>query len=167
MVEGSVPVSISVSTLVVELLIFLLMVYLMERLVFNPIRGAWAERDRRIQEGLAAATISREEAEEGRAEVRDILADARQQAQQAVDAATAKGDQIRDDLVAQATAEFRKLVEAAQGDISAQRGRTAEALQARIIDLSLLAAAHVTGQSYSEPRVRELAATVVSREGLG
>jgi F-type H+-transporting ATPase subunit b len=167
MVEGSVPVSISVSTLVIELLIFLLMVYLMERLVFNPIRDAWAERDRRIQEGLAAATISREEAEEGRDEVRRILADARLQAQQAIDAATARGDQIRDELVAQATAEFRKLVEAAQGDISAQRERTAEELQARIIDLSLLAASHVTGQSYSQPRVRELAAAVVSREGLG
>jgi F-type H+-transporting ATPase subunit b len=167
MIEGSIPVSISLSTLVVELLIFLLMVYLMERLVFNPIRTAWAERDRRIQEGLAAATISREEAEAGRDEVRRILAEARLQAQHSIDAATARGDQIRDDLVAEATAEFRKLVDAAQGDISAQRERTAEELQGRIIDLSLLAASQVTGESYSQPRVRELAAAVVSREGLG
>lgn len=166
MIEGSIPVSISVSTLVVELLIFLLMVYLMERLVFNPIRDAWAERDRRIQEGLAAATISREEAEAGRDEVRQILGEARLQAQQAIDTATGRGDHVRDELVAQATAEFRKLVEAAQGDISAQRERTAEELQGRIIDLSLLAASQVTGESYNQPRVRELAATVVSREGL-
>lgn len=167
MVIASNPVGISVSTLVVELLIFLLMVYLMERLVFNPIRDAWTERDRRIQEGLMAASVSREEAEEGRTEVRRVLSAARQRAQQAVDAATAEGDQTRDELVAQATAEFRKLVDAAQGEIAAQRERTAEELQSRIIDLSLLAAAHVTGQSYSQPQVRELAAAVVSREGLG
>jgi len=167
MVDASVPVSISVSTLVVELLIFLLMVYLMERLVFNPIRHAWAERDRRIQEGLAAANLGREEAEEGREEVRQILTDARRQAQQSIDASTAEGDRVRDELVAQATAEFRRLVDAARDDIAAQRARTADALQGRIIDLALLAASHVTGESYSQPKVRELAATVVRREGLG
>lgn len=167
MVEASIPVSISVSTLVVELLIFLLMVYLMETLVFNPIRHAWAERDRRIQEGLAAATVSRDEAEAGRAEVLRILSEARREAQQSIDTATARGDQVRDDLVAQATAEFRRLVEGAQGEIAAQRERTAGALQGRVVDLSLLAASHVTGRPYNEPQVRELAATVVSREGLG
>jgi F-type H+-transporting ATPase subunit b len=160
------PVSISVSTLVVEVVIFLLMVWAMESLVFNPIRTAWAERDRRIQEGLEASTESRDEAEHARQEVERTLLEARRQAQSDIDAATQAGDRARDELVAQATAEFRRLVDAARVDIGAERDRTAQALPDRIVDLALLAASHVTGQTYSEQRVRELAATVVSREGL-
>src|SRR5436309_5300780 len=82
------PVSISLPTLVVELVIFLTTVFGMERLVFTPIRRAWAERDRLIQEGLAASSEGRDEAQHAREEVRRLLAEARGRAQQEIDAAT-------------------------------------------------------------------------------
>ncbi|HZS94647.1 MAG TPA: F0F1 ATP synthase subunit B [Chloroflexota bacterium] len=160
------PVSISVPTLVIELAIFLLMVFVLERWVFAPIRKAWAERDRLIQEGLQATGTGREEIEQAREEVRQILTEARRQAQQEVDQATAQADALRDQMVAQATAEFRRLVDTARGEIAAERESTAAALRDRVVDLALLAASQVTGQSYREPAVRELAAAVVQREGL-
>lgn len=161
------PVSISLGTLIVELVIFLLTVWLMETLVFNPIRRAWAERDRKIQEGLSASGESRDEAERAREEVQEILADARRQAQAELDEGTAAGERLRGELVAQATEEFRRLVDQARNQIAAERERSANALQSRIVDFALMAAAKVTGESYSQPQVRELAATVVQREGLG
>src|SRR5437588_430014 len=98
LVSLSIPVSISLSTLIIELLIFLGTVWFMERFVFTPIRAAWAERERRIAEGLNASSQSRDEVEQARAEVRRILGEARQQAQQQVDAAVAEGARIREDL---------------------------------------------------------------------
>ena len=160
------PVSISIPTLVIELVIFLLTVYLMERLVFDPIRHAWAERERRIQEGLAASGQSREEAERARQAVQQILAEARTQAQSRIDEAVGEGNQERDRLVAQASQEFRRLVEEAQQQISAERERSAAALQGRIVDMAVLAASQVTKQRFDQPRVRELAAAVVEREGV-
>lgn len=160
------PVSISVPTLVIELAIFLLMVFILERWVFTPIRNAWAERDRLIQEGLQATGTGREEIERARDEVRQILGDARRQAQHDIDQATGQADALREQLVGQATAEFRRLVDAARGEIAAERERTAAALRDRVVDLALLAASQVTGQSYGEPAVRDLAAAVVQQEGL-
>jgi F-type H+-transporting ATPase subunit b len=160
------PVSISVPTLVIELVIFLATVWLMETLVFEPIRRARAERERAIQEGLAASSDSQEEARKGAEEVQEVYADARRQAQQEVDAATQRGNKVREELVAQATAEFRRLLDAARGDIAADRERTAADLRRRIVDISLLAASKVTGQTFDQPQVRELASTVVEREGL-
>lgn len=161
-----IPVLPSIPTLVVEVLIFLAMVWAMETLVFGPIRAAWAERDRRIQEGLSASNESRGELEQARAEVQRILSEARQRAQSEIDAAVGRASRVRDDLVEQATEEFRRLVEAAQQDISQERERAAGSLRDRVVELSLLAASRVTGQAYSEPQVREVAAAVVSREGL-
>lgn len=160
------PVSISLPTLVVELVIFLVMVYVMETFVFRPIRNAWAERDRQIAEGLASSTEGRDEAEQARRDVIRILSEARRQAQQQIDAATAEGNRERDELVAQATDEFRRLVGEAQAQIRAERESSAAALRQRIVDIALEAASAVSGQSYDRPQVRELAAAVVSREGL-
>lgn len=160
------PIQISFPTLIIELIIFLGMVYAMEAWVFNPIRRAWGERDRAIQEGLAASAESREEAERARAEVRRILAEARGQAQSQIDQAIATAGTLRDQLVAEATEEFRRLLDRARQDIAAERERTAETLQDRIVDIALLAATRVTGQRFDQPQVRELAAAVVRREGL-
>jgi ATP synthase F0 subunit b len=161
-----IPVRISVTTMAIELFIFLGAVYLMERMVFTPIRSAWAERDRLIQEGLAASTEGRDEAAQARDEVQRILASARRRAQGEIDQATAQGSAQRDSLVARATEEFRRLLDVARVEISSERERAALGLQGRIVDLALLAAAHVTGESYAQPQVRELAAAVVQREGL-
>jgi len=141
-------------------------VWLMERLVFQPIRAAWSERNKNIQLGLAASTEGRDEAEQAREEVRRILAAARQQAQAGMDEASAEGNRIRDQLIAQATEEFRRLLDEARIQIVADSQQTAEQLQDRIVDVVLLAAARVTGKSYDDAPVRELAAAVVQREGL-
>ncbi|MBV9281614.1 MAG: F0F1 ATP synthase subunit B [Chloroflexi bacterium] len=160
------PVSISVPTLVVELVIFLFMVAAMEAWVFNPIRHAWAERDRSIQEGLEASDRSRQEAEKARAEVERILADARRRAQAEIDRGTAEGGKIRDQLVAQATQEFRQLLEQARQEVGVERQRSATTLRTHIVDIALEAASRVTGQRFDQPQVRQLAAAVVEREGL-
>lgn len=166
LVSLSIPVSISLSTLIVELLIFLGTVWFMELLVFRPIRAAWAERDRRIQEGLNASDQSRDEMKQARAEVQRILTDARHQAQQQIDAAVAAGARARDELIERATEEFRRELDTARQEIRGEREQTAASLQGRIVDIALLAASRVTGQSFDQPQVRELAASVVSQEGL-
>lgn len=160
------PVSISIPTLVVELLIFLATVWLMQTLVFEPIRTAREERERAIQEGLAASSNSQEEAQRGAEQVREVYAEARRKAQSDVDAATARGNAAREELIARATEEFRRLLDAARTDIAQDRERSAAQLRERIVEISLLAAAKVTGQTFDGPQVRELAATVVEREGL-
>src|SRR5947209_7668359 len=142
------PVSISVPTLLIELAIFLATVYMMERFVFDPIRAAWAERDRRIQEGLASSTDSRQEAERAREAVQQVLNDARREAQAEIDRATAAGGKARDQMVAEATQEFHRLVDEARTQITAEREHTAEQLRRDIIDIALLAATRVTGQSF-------------------
>lgn len=160
------PVSISIPTMLLEAAIFLAMVWVMETLVFNPIRHAWAERDRLIQEGLAASTEGRDETEHARDEVRRLLTEARQEAQRQIDQATSTGERVRDETIARASAEFRRLLDEARIRITAQREQDARDLERRIVDVALEAARIVTGQSYDQPQVRDLAAAVVSREGL-
>jgi F0F1-type ATP synthase membrane subunit b/b' len=57
-------------------------------------------------------------------------------------------------------------LDAARGQIQQEREQTAASLKDRIVDIALLAASRVTGQSFDHPQVRDLAASVVSQEGL-
>lgn len=158
------PVSISIPTMLIMVVILAGMVWLMEKLLFTPVRTAWREREQSIQSGIEASTSVRDEAAEAQEEVRRILADARRQAQQSIDEVTAEGSRLRDERVTEATAEFQRLVEEARQEIDAARAQAAAQLHDLVIDLALEAAAKVTGRSYNTPETRQLAATVVSRE---
>jgi F-type H+-transporting ATPase subunit b len=159
------PISVSIFTLIVELFLFLLMVYLMERLVFSPIRKAWRERDAAIQAGLQASTDTRAEAEKARDEVRRILTDARLEAQSTIDAITAEGQRYRAQQVEQAQAEFNRLVQEARDQIEAERAQAASTMKDLIVDLALEAASKVTGRTYADQETRRIAASVIESEG--
>lgn len=160
------PISISLSTLVLEVVIFLVMVWLMERLVFNPIRTAWRERNQAIEAGLVASTATRDESEEARREVRRILSEARRDSQKSLDEARAEGELLRAQRVEEATAEFQRLVAEARVQIQAEHARAGAQLKHLVIDLALEAATKVVGQPVAAPEARQVAAAVVSRAGM-
>jgi len=160
------PNSISVPTLVVEAVIFLAMVWAMEKLVFSPIRQAWRERNAAIQTGLEASTATRDEAERGRQEVRRILSEARRQSQVALDGIRAEGEKIRSQNVEEATAEFQRLLTEARAQIRAEQSQALVELKDLVVDLALEAASKVTAQPISSPEARSVAAGVVGQAGL-
>lgn len=164
-VVAATPISISIPTLIIELLIFLGMVWAMETLVFGPIRRAWRERNEHIQAGLAATSATRDEAEEARAEVRRILTEARRQAQAAIDEVTGEGEGLRTRRIEEATTEFHRLVNEARVQIQAEQVQAGAQMRNLVIDLALEAAGKVSGGQYTSPEVRELAAAVVRRDG--
>lgn len=160
------PISVSIPTLVIEALIFGGVVWIMEVFVFAPIRKAWRERDEAIQAGLSASSDTRAEADESRDAVRQVLMRARQEAQAAIDVAVAEGNTVRAEQIAEANAEFQRLVNDARVQIQAEQAQVAAQLQDRAVDLALAVASRVTGTPYDTPETRELAAAVVGREAL-
>ncbi|HEV3312554.1 MAG TPA: F0F1 ATP synthase subunit B [Chloroflexota bacterium] len=163
-IVATTPISFSVPTLLVELGIFLGMVWLMELLVFNPVRNARREREANIQAGLEATTATRDEAAEAREEVRRILNQARREAQASLDEVTSEGARLRSERIREATEEFQRLLTAARIDIQAEQAQASAQLRDMVVDLAVEAASRVTGHSYATPETRELAASVVQRE---
>ena len=160
------PISISVSTLLIEVAIFLAMVWVMDRLVFTPIRTAWRERDDAIQAGIEASTSTRDEAEEARREVRRILSEARHEAQRTIDEVRGEGEQLRAQTIDGATAEFQRLVNEARVEIQAEQVQAATQLRDVVVDLALEAASKIAHKSIDDANARELAAAVVTQARL-
>lgn len=144
------------ATLIVELLAFLLMLFLLGRYVYPRVIAAAEARQKAIQAQLEGAEKAQAAAEEKLREIDEKLADARKQAQEMIDAATRSADQVRAELRRQGEEEGRRQLERAQRDIEAEKQRAITAVRGEVADLVASATERVLGETLDRDRHRRL-----------
>jgi F-type H+-transporting ATPase subunit b len=141
---GSFLVSPGLGLMIWTLVLFLIVMYVLRKYAFPPIRQALEKRANAIRENIEAAQRERQEAEklleeyrkrlkEAREQSDDIVARARKAAEAAVAEATSEGKTKREDLVA-----------AARKDIETETRRSLEQIRKEVADLTVLATEKVT-----------------------
>jgi F-type H+-transporting ATPase subunit b len=144
------------ATLVVELLAFLLMLFLLGRYVYPRVISAAEARQKAIQAQLEAAERASQAAEERLQEISQRLDDARKQAQEMIDGASRSADQVRAELRRQGEEEAKRQVERAQRDIEAEKQKAIAALRGEVADLVATATERVLGETLDRDRHRRL-----------
>ena len=137
------------STLIIQMIVFLILIWFTMKFVWPPITAALDERARRVAEGLSAADKAKAElasthkqVEKELAAARDDaarrLADAERLAQQMVEEAKAKASEEGAKIVAQSRAEAEqesvKAREALRGEVAALAVKGAEAILQREVN---------------------------------
>ena len=148
-------------TLVVELAIFLVTVYILWRLIWRPIIETLEGRDRVLATGERAAAEAERRYTEGLVEVRATLDRARVEARDLVaDAyrtAAAAAEQVRTAAHAQA----RTDTEAALAEIRAESEAAVSSLRAQARTLAVVAASRLLHTELEQERYAQLAARAV------
>lgn len=135
------------ATLLVQVLTFALLVWLMKRLLWEPMMRQVAERSRRMAEGEAAAERGRLDLELAARRAREIRAEAQARAAQAIAYAERVGSEIADTLKAQARTEAARLVQIARIEIDAEANRLRAELHITSEQLAADAAARLLEQA--------------------
>jgi F-type H+-transporting ATPase subunit b len=143
-------------TLIVQIVMFLILLYLLNRWLFRPLGRLAAERTRRIEQGLAAAEQSRLQAEETRRQMQQDLAQARADAQEILRQAGRTADTMREKLASDARAEADAIIQRAQAEIERERQAAIADLRRTAGELAILAATRVVGQSLDTEANRRL-----------
>jgi F-type H+-transporting ATPase subunit b len=127
-------------TLIVQMLVFALVIWLTMKFVWPMILGAMDERTRKIAQGLAAAEKGQAELAQAREKADAIIREARERANQIVDQAQHRAG----DLIAQAkqtaVSEGERLVAAAQAQIALETSRAREQLRREVGQVAVRAA---------------------------
>lgn len=131
------------ATLLVQVLTFALLVWLMKRLLWEPMLRQVAERSRRMAEGEAAAARGRLDLELAARRAREIRAEAQARSAQAIAYAERVGAEIADTLKAQARTEAARLVQIARIEIDGEANRLRAELHVTTNRLAAAAAARV------------------------
>ncbi|MDJ0700727.1 MAG: F0F1 ATP synthase subunit B [Woeseiaceae bacterium] len=127
-------------TLIGQTIAMVIFVWFCMKFIWPPIVGALEERQKQIEEGLAAANQGQDKLEQAAAEAGEIVADARRQATGILDQAHARANEIVADGKAAGVKERERQLEAAQAEIEQETNRAREELRGQVSAIAMAGA---------------------------
>ena len=144
------------ATLIVEIVAFLIVLFVIGKYVLPPLNRTLEERQQQIRASLAQAEEARAEADETRAQRQQILDEARQQAREMVAQANATAERLRTEAFDRAQQEHDRILAAAEDEIAAARRRAVEEVSAQLGALAMAVARQVVGREVDASAHRAL-----------
>ncbi|MHB1405923.1 MAG: F0F1 ATP synthase subunit B [Desulfitobacteriaceae bacterium] len=139
------PIDIDL-TLLVQVLSFLLLVFVLSKIAWKPLMKIMDDRRKFIADSLAQAEKEREQAEQIKREYLEEMRQARQEAQEVIAKATKLSEERASEILAQARAEAEKMKQAALVDLERERDRAIADVQAQVSDMSVAVAEKIIRQ---------------------
>lgn len=147
---------------IINLVILAGLLYL---ILYKPVTQMVAEREQRIEGGLAAAAEAKEQAQNLLAQYQEQMQKAKQQSQEIIDQARQLGEKMQQEIVSQARAEAEKTLARAKSEIEASRQQAIAELRAEAATLAVLAAGKIIEKEITPEDHRRLAETVITEAG--
>ena len=130
-------------TLIVQMIVFIVLIWFTMKFVWPMILGPMEERSRKIAAGLAAAEKGQEELTQAKERAESIIREARERATQIIDQAQHRATDLIEQAKGSATAEGQRLLESAKQQIELEASHAREALRREVATIAVSAAAKV------------------------
>ncbi len=127
-------------TLIGQTIAMIIFVWFCMKFIWPPILHALEERQKQIEEGLAAADKSQEKLVEAQAQADEIVADARHQATSILDQAHARANEIVAEGKDDGVKERERQLAAARTEIDAETNRAREELRGQVSAIAIASA---------------------------
>ncbi len=127
-------------TLIGQSIAMIVFVWFCMKFIWPPILGALEERQKQIEEGLAAADKGQESLVKAAAEADDIVSDARKQATGILDQAHARANEIVADGKSDGVKERERQLDAAKTEIEQEANRAREELRGQVSAIAVASA---------------------------
>ena len=130
-------------TLVIQMVVFLALVWFTMSLVWPIILGAMNEREKKIASGLAAAEQGQKDLSEAKARADEVIKEARARAMTIESQAQARANQIIEEARKAAGLEGEKALAAAKSQIELESNRARDQLRGQVVNLAVAGARRV------------------------
>lgn len=154
-------------TVIVELLTFLVMLYVLARYVYPLVVQLAEARQRAIAEELRLAEVAKAEAEASLKDAQAKLEEARKTAQTVTESAVKSAEQLRQELRQKAEDESRRTVESARKQIEAERDQALQSVRSEVANLVVTATEKVIGETLDDRKHRQLIERAVEEVASG
>jgi len=150
---------------VYQLIIFLILLALLKKFAWGPLTGIMKQREEHIASQIDSAEQAKKDADALLEQHRQMLKEARQEAQTLIDNARKLGDEQREEIILAARAEAVRLKEAAKMEIEQQKEQAVAALREQVASLSVLIASKVIEKELSEQDQAQLIEEYIKEVG--
>ncbi len=147
---------ISGFALLAQIVNFVIILFLLNKLAVGPVTRILAERRARIEQGIKDAEQARTDREQADQERVNALQEARREANEILARAQRVAQETREQDIAATRAELERMRERATSEIEAEKQRALIDLRTEVVDLALAAAGKVVGETMTGERQRRL-----------
>jgi F-type H+-transporting ATPase subunit b len=153
---GSFLVSPNVGLMIWTLVVFLISMYILNKLAWPRIAAALDKRQQAIEESIDVAERTRTEADRLLEEYRERLAEARQQADDIVLRARKTAENNEAEALAEAKRKREEMMAQTRRDIEQETRRAIQEIRNEVADLTVLATEKVTRKTLTDDDQRRL-----------
>jgi F-type H+-transporting ATPase subunit b len=130
-------------TLIIQMLVFMIFVWVVMKFIWPIILGAMIEREKKIAAGLAAAEQGQKDLSEAKSRADDVVKEARARALTIGSQAQTRANQIIDEARKAAGLEGEKALASAKAQIDLESNRARDALRGQVVSLAVAGAKRV------------------------
>lgn len=131
-------VTFNSGTFLVMMINFIILMYILVKLLYRPIQGILEERRQKIAQDYADAEKAKQVAEQLQAEARKKLEEAHVEAYEIIERARSEAERLRDELITQARREAEQLRQRSQKEIERAKQIAKTELKEEAVELALL-----------------------------
>lgn len=131
-------VTFNSGTFLVMMINFIILMYVLVKLLYRPIQGILEERRQKIAQDYADAEQAKQVAEQLQAEARKKLEEAHIEAYEIIERARSEAERLRDELITQARREADQLRQRSQKEIERAKQIARTELKEEAVELALL-----------------------------
>ncbi|MDX8363698.1 F0F1 ATP synthase subunit B [Cytobacillus sp. IB215665] len=150
-----------------QLVIFLILLLLLKKFAWGPLMGIMKQREDHIANEITTAEQSSKEAQKLLEEQRQLLKDARKEAQELIEGAKKIGEEQKNDIVNAARIEAERVKESATQAIEQEKEQAIAALREQVASLSVLIASKVIEKELNEQDQEKLINDYIQEVGEG
>ncbi|MCE3027935.1 MULTISPECIES: F0F1 ATP synthase subunit B [Salinicola] len=143
-------------TLIGQAIAFAVFVWFCMKYVWPPVMQALQERQKKIADGLDAASRATRDLEVAQEKAEETLKESKEQAQQILEQANKRANQIVEEARDNARAEGERIIAGARSEIDQEINRAKEELRAQVALLAVAGAERILESSIDESKHREL-----------
>lgn len=131
-------VTFNSGTFLVMMINFIILMYVLVKLLYRPIQGILEERRQKIAQDYADAEKAKQVAEQLQTEARKKLEEAHVEAYEIIERARSEAERLRDELITQARREADQLRQRSQKEIERAKQIARTELKEEAVELALL-----------------------------
>jgi len=144
------------ATLLAQIVAFVLLIFFVNKYLWAPLTTMMAERQKKIDDGLAASEKGKHELELAEKGVLDKLKEAKGQAAEIIAQSEKRGGEIVEEAKSNARVEGERLLIAAKAEIDQETNRAREGLRAAVASIAVAGAGKILKKEINESAHAEL-----------
>src|SRR5213075_782356 len=156
LVASNALIKVTPGLMIWTIVAFLITLFVLKRYAFGPIQKTIDERRQRIEQSIHEAEEARKEARRLLEEHRALIGQARGQAEEILVEARKVADAQRERVRTETEADRQRRLEETRRQIEAETHRALEQIRSEVAELTLVAAAKVTGKALDDADHRRL-----------